>query len=71
MGAEGDIMWPAGGIFFQWPEATGVILTLQRRPRNRAMDNRSTRLFVQNLVSTERNEGLLHENARIIVQDPA
>ena len=46
-------------------------MTVQRRLRNRAMDNRSTCLFVQNLVSTERNEGLLHENARIIVQDPA
>ena len=33
-------------------------MDIQRRPRNRAMVNRSARLFVQNLTGTERN-GLL------------
>ena len=41
---------------------------IQRRPLNRAMVNRSTRIFVQILLSTERNGLLLSKIPPLIVQ---
>ena len=51
--------------------AMGIMLQkrIQRRPHNRATANRSTPLFVQNLVRPERNEGLHSKIALLIVQE--
>ena len=52
-------------------EVGRLILVLQRRPRIRAMLNRSNLLIVQNLISTERNGLSCSKITLLIVQKPS